>query len=69
MNQTSGFEFDVELLPGERLTLPANMLDKIGPGRWVVTVRPRTGSETRRHSAFLAGYSAEDEGLYDDLAR
>jgi predicted transcriptional regulator len=29
----------------------------------------RFAAATRRHDAFLKSYAAEDEGLYDDLAR
>lgn len=63
----------VELKPGEKLVLPASLADVVGPGRWVVSVRPYDASaETgaaRRHDAFLNGYAPQDEGLYDDLAR
>lgn len=63
----------VDLKPGEKLTLPASLADVVGPGRWVVSVRPcdaATETDTvRRHDAFLNGYAPQDEGLYDDLAR
>jgi hypothetical protein len=60
----------VELAPGEKLALPAALVESIGPGRWIVTVRPWEGSEAvRRHDAFLNSYAPEDESLYDDLAR
>jgi hypothetical protein len=63
----------VDVKPGEKLTLPPSLVDGIGPGRWVVSVRPcgataETG-EIRRHDAFLNGYAPQDEGRYDDLAR
>jgi hypothetical protein len=61
--------YEIELQPGERLTLPPALLNAVGPGRWVVTVEPAEGnSAIRSHGALLAGYAAEDEGLYDDLA-
>ena len=60
--------YEIELQPGEKLALPPTLVDVIGAGRWVVTIRP---SETltsvlpiRNHSAFLNSYAAEDEGLY-----
>jgi hypothetical protein len=63
--------YTVELEPGEQLRLPPGLVEKVGPGRWIVTVRPLTGvtapSPIRRHDAFLIGYAAGDEGLYDDL--
>jgi hypothetical protein len=64
----SDLAVSVELRPGERLTLPPEFLEKVGPGRWVVTVRPLDAStpEVRRHDALLHGYAPEDEGLYDD---
>jgi hypothetical protein len=60
----------VELQPGEQLTLPPDLLEKVGPGRWIVTVRALGASHSavRRHDAFLHGYAPEDEGLYDDVA-
>jgi hypothetical protein len=61
--------YEIELQPGERLSLPPSLLNAVGPGRWVVTVEPAgDGSAIRSHGAFLAGYAADDEGLYDDLA-
>lgn len=64
--------FTVDLNPGEKLTLPPAMVEGVGPGRWLVTVRPWRETDTppaRRHDAFLNGYAPEDEGVYDDLAR
>ncbi len=58
---------EIELQPGERLSLPSALIEKIGVGRWVVTIEPISDEPTRRgHGAFLNGYAAEDEGLYDD---
>ena len=59
----------VELQPGERLQLPQSLVDRIGPGHWLVTVQPAddaTADPIRNHSAFLGSYDAGDEGLYDD---
>ncbi len=61
--------YEIELQYGEKLSLPPALLDAVGPGRWVITVEPAgNDSAIRRHDAFLTGYAAEDEGLYDDLA-
>jgi hypothetical protein len=60
-------EVEVELQPGEKLKLPAALVDSVGPGRWRITVKPAKGA-VRGHDAFLAGYAAGDEGLYDDHA-
>jgi hypothetical protein len=60
--------FEIELQPGERLTLPPALIDSVGPGRWIVTIEPASASPIRGHSAFLNGFAAEDEGLYDDEA-
>ena len=67
--QIPDLAFTVELAPGEHLALPPDVVDKVGPGRWIVTIRPweDTASVVRRHDAFLNGYAPEDEGLYDDL--
>jgi hypothetical protein len=60
--------YEVEVQPGEKLALPPALANSVGPGRWVITVRPAcVASVVRRHSAFLNGYAPEDEGLYDDL--
>lgn len=61
--------YEVELQPGEKLSLPASLVDNVGPGRWIVTVEPASAigfGSVRRHDAFLSGYAPEDEGLYDD---
>ena len=62
--------YEVELAPGEKLTLPQALIDSIGAGRWIVTVQPLGAPEStipvRDHSAFLNSYALEDEGLYDD---
>ena len=57
---------EVELQPGEKLTLPPSLVENVGAGRWLITVQPVPSSvaSIRRHDAFLSGYSPEDEGLY-----
>ena len=63
-------EVEVELQPGEKLTLPPALINSVGAGRWLITVQPAedSGAAIRRHDAFLAGYAPKDEGLYDDHA-
>lgn len=62
--------YDVELRPGETLRLPPSIAERVGPGRWRITIAPLGTEEStpsvRGHSAFLSGYAPEDEGLYDD---
>jgi hypothetical protein len=59
----------IELRPGEKLVLPDEIQQQVGPGSWVVTIRPADDGEQaaliRDHRAFLNGYVPEDEGLYD----
>lgn len=64
----SRMTFDFELQPGERLSLPAAMIESIGEGRWTITIQPAedANQNIRDHSAFLHSYSPEDEGLYAD---
>ena len=58
---------EVEVKPGERLTLPPAMVERVGAGRWIVTVQSAPGAGSiRLHDAFLRGYAPEDEGLYDE---
>jgi len=63
--------YEIELQMGEKLTLPDEVVDRIGEGRWLITIAPLTNepvsSTTRRHSAFSNSYASEDEGLYDDI--
>ena len=61
-------EVEVDVRPGEKLTLPPELVDSVGAGRWRITVEPAQNADVRRHDAFLSGYAAEDEGLYDDDA-
>ena len=62
--------YEVELQAGERLILPDSLVESIGGGRWLITIKPLTEENTTQvtcsHDAFLKGYAPEDEGLYDD---
>jgi hypothetical protein len=58
--------YEIEVQPGEKLTLPPSLIENIGAGSWVITIQQKQKSPTRRHDAFLNGYAPEDEGLYDD---
>ena len=62
--------YDVHLQPGEALALPKDAVDIVGPGHWLVSIRPANdiGGPIRDHSAFLNSYAPEDEGLYDDYS-
>ena len=58
---------EIELQPGEKLTLPQALDRERRRGRWILTIEPANGAlPLRGHGAFLNGYTAEDEGLYDD---
>lgn len=64
------FTYDVELKPGEKLTLPASLINAVDAGHWLITIRPYAAKAMptmpiRNHSAFLNSYAPEDEGLYD----
>jgi|GEM_PF-570287 len=61
---------EVEVEPGQRIALPDEVVDQIGPGRWRIVVAPAnaSGGWARAHSAFLDSFAPEDEGLYRDLA-
>jgi hypothetical protein len=61
--------YEIELRAGEKLCLPAELVNQVGPGHWRVTIKPASESNAevlRDHSAFLDSYAPEDEGLYDD---
>jgi hypothetical protein len=62
--------YDIQLKPGESLTLPPHLDQIVGPGHWVVSIRPAgqqpPSMSIRDHAAFLSSYAPEDEGLYDD---
>lgn len=62
--------YEIELEPGEQLSLPPGLVEKVGAGRWLITVSPVSPAvsavQFRDHSAFLNSYAPEDEGLYDD---
>ena len=63
--------YNVELKPGEKLTLPPELIGSVGEGHWTITVQPANDTQqpTRDHGAFLDSYSPDDEGLYDDCQR
>jgi hypothetical protein len=66
-DQLRHLAFEIELQPGEKLTLPPALIEGVGAGRWVITIEPAdSAAPIRGHGAFLNGYAAEDEGLYDD---
>jgi hypothetical protein len=69
-SHSTEFTFDVHLQPGQPLSLPPEVAESIGPGHWQVSIRSADAVEpsprVRSHAAFLSGYVAEDEGLYDD---
>lgn len=64
--------YDVRLGPGEALSLPEDAAAIVGPGHWLVSIRPADHDSSshlvRNHSAFLNSYAPEDEGLYDDYS-
>ena len=64
--------YDIELKPGEKLTLPPSLINAVDAGHWLITIRPYPAKALptmpiRNHSAFLNSYASEDEGLYDEL--
>ncbi len=63
--------YEINLQPGEKLTLPESVVESVGAGSWIITIQPKPVSPmiTRSHDAFLKGYASEDEGLYDDYQR
>jgi hypothetical protein len=62
--------FDLQLQPGEPLQLPKEAAAIVGPGHWLVSVRPADcqSGPVRDHSAFVNSFAPEDEGLYDDYS-
>ncbi len=66
-NQMAQMSFEIELKPGEKLTLPPSLEESVGAGKWLLTVEPleEPVQSVRDHSAFLSGYAPSDEGLYD----
>jgi hypothetical protein len=62
--------YDVTLQPGEPLSLPKEAASILGPGQWLISIRPADAGAAgpiRDHSAFLSSYAPEDDGLYDDV--
>ena len=57
--------YEIELAPGEVLSIPTDASQVVGPGTWRIRIEPAATS-VRDHSAFLNSYSPDDEGLYDD---
>ena len=62
--------YEIQIEPGEKLTLPQSLNDALSPGRWMLMIRPLvepvSHTPIRTHQAFLNSYVPEDEGLYDD---
>jgi hypothetical protein len=72
MQSDGEITYDVQLGPGETLSLPSGETAAVGPGHWLVSVRPidqeLPAPAVRDHSGFLNSYVPEDEGLYDDYS-
>jgi len=64
-NSLVNLTYEIELKPGEKLTLPESLIAHVNTGRWLITIRPLP-IPIRSHSAFLNSYAPEDEGVYDD---
>jgi len=64
-NSLVNLTYEIELEPGEELTLPASLISQVGTGRWLITIQP-LAAPIQSHNAFLSSYTPEDEGLYDD---
>jgi hypothetical protein len=66
----SEFNYDIELKPGEALSLRKEAAQIVGPGHWLISIRPADESAAlvRDHTAFLKSYVPDDEGLYDDCS-
>jgi hypothetical protein len=66
--QLINLTYEIELQPGEKLSLSESLVESVGAGCWVITIQPKSTTPviTRSHDAFLKGYVPEDEGLYDD---
>lgn len=62
--------YEIELQPGETLTLPQSIVEQVGAGNWIITIQPKPieTEKIRNHNAFINGYAPEDEGLYDDYS-
>ena len=60
--------FEIELQDGEKFTIPSAIIEGIGKGKWLITIQPKSETETgdRAHDAFLKSYSSVEEGLSDE---
>lgn len=66
-NASSELTYEIELKPGEKLSLPESLTNNLSPGHWVVSIRKLQAPEIAQiYDAFLNSYAPEDEGLYDD---
>ena len=70
LNGMAELSCEIELRPGEKLSLPTALTERVGAGRWLVSVRPvrEESGSIRSHDAFLESYDPADEGLYDDCS-
>lgn len=68
--QLINLTYEIELKPGEKLTLPESIVNSLGSGRWLIRTeqQPINSEIIRSHDAFLNGYVPEDEVLYDEYS-
>jgi hypothetical protein len=67
-HNTAELSCEIELRPGEKLSLPTALTERVGAGRWLVSVKAVSDDivPVRSHEAFLESYDPADEGFYDD---
>jgi hypothetical protein len=65
---TQAATVEIEIGPGECLRLPDDLARQFSEGTWILSIRAKglDAEHFRVHEGFFAGYSDEDEGLYDD---
>ncbi|MFW6358898.1 MAG: hypothetical protein ACOC0N_06760 [Chroococcales cyanobacterium] len=56
-SQLTNLTYEIELQPGEQLTLPQEVVESVGAGQWLITIQPKHDIPVtpRSHDAFLNG--------------
>jgi hypothetical protein len=57
------FKYKFELKPGEKFQPPAGLVELLGPGRWIITVKPAP------YDPFITSEDEDEDDSVDEYVR
>ena len=70
-SQLMTLAYEIELEPGDTLTLPPELTASVGTGRWLVTIQPAPAASSpplppRNYGDLLENNAPPYQGVYED---